>query len=116
MISSFSMHSMGKTIVELHAMLKLHEKGIPKKVATPVVLAIRVGKIQKDKKKPQGAKGKAKLAYGSKPKISLPPKRDNLAKDLICHRYKEVGHWRRNCPAYHAELKKKRNASMASTT
>nr|GEV69274.1 retrovirus-related Pol polyprotein from transposon TNT 1-94 [Tanacetum cinerariifolium] len=32
---------MGKTIVELHAMLKLHEKGIPKKAETPVVLAIR---------------------------------------------------------------------------
>ncbi|GJW78055.1 retrotransposon protein, putative, ty1-copia subclass, partial [Tanacetum coccineum] len=29
------MHSMGKTIAELHAMLKLHEKGIPKKVETP---------------------------------------------------------------------------------
>ncbi|GJW16758.1 putative reverse transcriptase domain-containing protein [Tanacetum coccineum] len=67
-------------------------------------------------KQEDGAKGKAKLAYAPKPKISLPPKRDNLAKDLICHHYKEVGHWRRNCPAYHAELKKKRNASMASTT
>ncbi|GKG01190.1 hypothetical protein Tco_0305895, partial [Tanacetum coccineum] len=50
------MHSMRKTIVELHVMLKLHDKGISKKAETPVVLAIREGKIQKDKKKPQGAK------------------------------------------------------------
>nr|GEU73588.1 hypothetical protein [Tanacetum cinerariifolium] len=37
------MHSMGKIIVELHAMLKLHEKGIPKKAETLVVLPIREG-------------------------------------------------------------------------
>ncbi|GKC73017.1 hypothetical protein Tco_1118900, partial [Tanacetum coccineum] len=59
-IQNYNMHSMGKTLVELHAMLKLYEKGIPKKVETPAVLAIREGKIQKDKKKSQGAKGKAK--------------------------------------------------------
>ncbi|GJX47760.1 zinc finger, CCHC-type containing protein [Tanacetum coccineum] len=45
-----------------------------------------------------------------------PPKRDNLAKDSICHHYKEVGHWRRNCPSYQAELKKKKEASMASNS
>nr|GEW66365.1 hypothetical protein [Tanacetum cinerariifolium] len=55
---------------------------IPKKTATLAVLAIREGKIQKNKKKPRGAKG----------------------------------HWRRNCPSYHAELKKRKNASVASTS
>ncbi|GKD71355.1 hypothetical protein Tco_1325445 [Tanacetum coccineum] len=53
-VQNYNMHSMGKSIVELHAMLKLHEKGIPKKAETPTVLAIREGKIQKDKKKPKG--------------------------------------------------------------
>ncbi|GKG08389.1 hypothetical protein Tco_0334221, partial [Tanacetum coccineum] len=48
------------TIAELRAMLKLHEKGIPKKAATPAILAIRGGKIQKDKKKPQGVKGRTR--------------------------------------------------------
>ncbi|GKB84527.1 hypothetical protein Tco_0956799 [Tanacetum coccineum] len=51
-VQNYNMHSMGKTIAELHAMMKLHEKGIPKKAKTPTVLAIREGKIQKDKKKP----------------------------------------------------------------
>nr|GEU61131.1 reverse transcriptase domain-containing protein [Tanacetum cinerariifolium] len=59
-VQNYNMHSMGKMLVELHAMLKLHEKGIPKKAETLTVLAIRHGKIQKDKKKPQGAKGKNK--------------------------------------------------------
>ncbi|GJZ18417.1 zinc finger, CCHC-type containing protein [Tanacetum coccineum] len=119
-VQNYNMHSMGKTIAELHAMLKLHEKGIPKKAETPAVLAIREGKIQKDKKKPRGAKGKDKgknkLAYAPKPKISPPPKRDNPAKDFVCHHCKEVGHWRRNCSSYQAELKKRKNASVASTS
>ncbi|GKG44390.1 hypothetical protein Tco_0485828 [Tanacetum coccineum] len=88
---------MGKTIAELHAMLKLHEKSILKKAETPIVLAIWEGKIQKNKKKLKGAKGKDmgknKLAYAPKPKISPPPKRDNLAKDYICHHSKELGHF-----------------------
>nr|GEU50014.1 hypothetical protein [Tanacetum cinerariifolium] len=75
------MHRIGKTLAELHAMLKLYEKCIPKKAENPVVLAIREGKIQKDKKKkPQGAKDKAKeknkLAYAPKTKIPPPLKRD----------------------------------------
>nr|GEZ53218.1 hypothetical protein [Tanacetum cinerariifolium] len=40
-IQNYNMHSTRKTITELHAMLKLHEKGIPKKAETPDVLAIR---------------------------------------------------------------------------
>ncbi|GJU98534.1 retrotransposon protein, putative, ty1-copia subclass [Tanacetum coccineum] len=90
---NYNMHSMRETLAELHAMLKLHEKSIPKKVETLAVLAIREGKFQNDKKKLQGAKGKdkgkTKLAYAPKPKIPPPPKRDNPTKDSICHHYKE---------------------------
>nr|GEX95207.1 hypothetical protein [Tanacetum cinerariifolium] len=81
-VQNYNMHSKGKTIAELHAMLKLHEKGIPEKVKTPTVLAIWEGKIQKDKRKLRGAKG----------------------------------HWRRNYPSYQAELKKRKEAGMASTS
>nr|GEU49807.1 hypothetical protein [Tanacetum cinerariifolium] len=81
------MHSIGKTLTDLHAMLKLHEKGILKKAETSTLLAIREGKIQKDKKKLQGAKGKAKgknkLAYAPKTKILPLPKRDNLQRTLF---------------------------------
>nr|GFB16364.1 zinc finger, CCHC-type [Tanacetum cinerariifolium] len=43
-------------------------------------------------------KGKNKQAYAPKPKIPPPPKREDLAKDLICHECGEIGHWKRNCP------------------
>nr|GEU44388.1 hypothetical protein [Tanacetum cinerariifolium] len=92
-IHSYNMHSMGKTIPELHAMLKLHEKGIPKKADNPTVPTIREGRIQKDKKKPQKAKGKdkrkTKLAYAPSPKILSPPKIDNPPTDSVCHHYKD---------------------------
>ncbi|GJV20839.1 putative reverse transcriptase domain-containing protein [Tanacetum coccineum] len=61
-IRNYNMHNMGKTIGELHALLIEYEKGLPKKAATPQVMAIQSG----------------------------------------------VGHWKRNCPVYLAELKKKK--------
>ncbi|GKC12776.1 zinc finger, CCHC-type containing protein, partial [Tanacetum coccineum] len=87
-VQNYNMHSMGKMIAELHAMLKLHEKSIPKKTETPAVLAIWIAPL---------------------------PKRDNSEKDSVCHHCKEVGHWRRNWPSYQVELKKRKNASVAST-
>ncbi|GKD92875.1 retrotransposon protein, putative, ty1-copia subclass [Tanacetum coccineum] len=32
---------------------------------------------------------------------------EHPAKDDACHHCKEVGHWKRNCPGYLAELQKK---------
>ncbi|GJZ53789.1 retrotransposon protein, putative, ty1-copia subclass [Tanacetum coccineum] len=59
-------------------------------------------------------KGKNKLAYAPKPKIPPPPKRDNPTKDSIYHQCKEVGHWRRNCPSYQAELNKRKEGLKRS--
>nr|GEW46049.1 zinc finger, CCHC-type [Tanacetum cinerariifolium] len=83
-MQNYSMHSLGKTINELHAMLKLHEQTLPKNNA-PALHAIRAGKVQKvnKHKKPQPqmvargqnhGKGKSKLAYAPKPKIPSPHK------------------------------------------
>ncbi|GKE27558.1 hypothetical protein Tco_1442942 [Tanacetum coccineum] len=44
-VRNYNMHSMGKKIGELHALLNEYEKGLPKKVATPQVLAIQGGRI-----------------------------------------------------------------------
>nr|GEV58846.1 hypothetical protein [Tanacetum cinerariifolium] len=71
------------TLAELHATLKLHEKGIPKKAKTPAVLAIREER--------QSGNG-----------LYLPP----LQGGWLLEEY---------CPSYHAELKKKKNASVVST-
>nr|GEX16835.1 hypothetical protein [Tanacetum cinerariifolium] len=58
-------------------------------------------------------KGKNKLAYTPKPKISPPPKREDPAKDSICRECGETGHWKRNCPQYLAELPKKKKSAAS---
>ncbi|GKD24744.1 zinc finger, CCHC-type containing protein [Tanacetum coccineum] len=69
-------------------------------------------------------KGKAKMGYAPvhapffapKPKNPSTPKKDNPAKDAICHQCGEVGHWRRNCPVYLAESMKKKKLSQGART
>ncbi|GKE10791.1 retrotransposon protein, putative, ty1-copia subclass [Tanacetum coccineum] len=86
---NYNMPNMGKTIGELHALLIEYEKDLPKKGATPQVLAIQGGRIQKPNKKPQVAKGKgkikgkgkSKLAYALKPKNPSPTKKEHPTKD-----------------------------------
>ncbi|GKA79232.1 zinc finger, CCHC-type containing protein [Tanacetum coccineum] len=61
-VKNFNMHGMGKTVNELHAMLKLHEETLPKKDANPALHAIRAGRVQKNQKnKPHKA---AKRGHG----------------------------------------------------
>ncbi|GJS94762.1 zinc finger, CCHC-type containing protein, partial [Tanacetum coccineum] len=111
------MHNMGKTIGELHTMLIEYEKSLPKNVETPQVMMIKGGKIQKVKKKSLKAKGKGKASVkGNDKQVYIPkPKNPNLfakehpAKDDTYHHCKEVGHWKKNCPVYLAELLKKRS-------
>ncbi|GJT62192.1 zinc finger, CCHC-type containing protein [Tanacetum coccineum] len=130
-VQNYNMHSMGKTVTELHAMLKLHEQNLPPREVSPALHAIRAGRIQKNQKKKshkaakgnQG-KGKAKMgnalvptpSYAPKPKNPPTPKKDNPAKDAICHQCGEVGHWRRNCRIYLAELMKKKKLSQGAST
>nr|GFB09059.1 zinc finger, CCHC-type [Tanacetum cinerariifolium] len=121
-VQNYNMHNMGKTVNELHAMLKLHEQTLPKNNA-PALHAIRAGKVQNGNKHKKSQsqmaargqnheKGKNKQAYAPKPNILPPPKREDPAKDSICHECGETGHWKRNCPEYLAELlKKKKNAA-----
>ncbi|GJR63594.1 retrotransposon protein, putative, ty1-copia subclass [Tanacetum coccineum] len=124
-VRNYNMHNMGKTIGELHAMLIEYEKGLPKKAETPQVMMIKGGKIQKANKKSLKAKGKGKAngkgkdkhGYISKPKNPKPTAKEHPAKDDTCHHCKEVGHWKRNCPVFLAELlKKKKQVSIASSS
>ncbi|GJZ79312.1 hypothetical protein Tco_0644149 [Tanacetum coccineum] len=47
-VQNYNMHGMGKTVNELHAMLKLHEDTLPKKDVNPTLHAIRAGRVQKN--------------------------------------------------------------------
>ncbi|GJY75133.1 retrotransposon protein, putative, ty1-copia subclass [Tanacetum coccineum] len=94
-VRNYNMHNMGKTIGELHAMLIEYKKG---------------------KGKTNG-KRKDKQVYIPKPKNPKPTAKEHLAKDDTCHHCKEVGHWKRNCPVYLAELlKKKKQVGTASSS
>ncbi|GJY53132.1 retrotransposon protein, putative, ty1-copia subclass [Tanacetum coccineum] len=97
-IRNYNKHNMGKTIGKLHALLIEYEKSLPKKAATPQVMAIQ-------------GKGKDK-GYISKPKNPKPSAKGHPAKDDTYHHYKEVGHYKRNCPAYLAELIKKKKQQL----
>nr|GFD46558.1 zinc finger, CCHC-type [Tanacetum cinerariifolium] len=68
-------------------------------------------------------KGKGKMgnasnnaSSASKPKTPPPSKKDNHAKDAICHQCGKVGHWKRNSPVYLAELMKKKKLSQGDIT
>ncbi|GJR82586.1 retrotransposon protein, putative, ty1-copia subclass [Tanacetum coccineum] len=91
-VRNYNMHNMGKTIGEIHAMLIEYEK-VYLKAETPQVKG----------------KGKDKKDYIPKPKNPKPTAMERPAKDDACHHCKEVGHWKRNCPVYLAELQKKRS-------
>ncbi|GJS83881.1 retrotransposon protein, putative, ty1-copia subclass [Tanacetum coccineum] len=100
-VRTYNMHNMGKTIGEIHAMLIEYEKGLPKKAETPQVKG----------------KGKDKKVYIPKPKNPKPTAMEHPAKDDACHHCKEVGHWKKNCPVYLAELlKKKKQVGSASSS
>ncbi|GKA79241.1 hypothetical protein Tco_0785837 [Tanacetum coccineum] len=123
-VRNYNMHNMGKTIGELHALLIEYGKGLPKKAATLQVMAIQGGGIQKANKKSLKTKGKGNgkgkgknKSYIPKPKNPKPYAKEHPAKDDVCHHYKEVGHWKRNFPAYLAELiKKKKKVGTANSS
>ncbi|GJV04113.1 zinc finger, CCHC-type containing protein [Tanacetum coccineum] len=54
--------------------------------------------------------------FAPNPKTPPPPKKDNPTKDAVCYQCGEVGHWRRNCPVYLAELIKKKKLSQEAST
>ncbi|GJZ22055.1 zinc finger, CCHC-type containing protein [Tanacetum coccineum] len=80
---------MGKTVNELHAMLKLHEKTLPKRDAL-ALHAIRAGKIPP------------------------PPKKEHPAKDSVCHHCSDTGHWKWNCPSIFIRVAKEQEAISRS--
>ncbi|GJZ80010.1 transcription initiation factor IIB-2 [Tanacetum coccineum] len=62
-------------------------------------------------------KRKDKQVYIPKPKNPKPSAKEHPTKDNTCHHCKEVGHWKRNCSVYLAELlKKKKQVGSASSS
>nr|GFB36555.1 zinc finger, CCHC-type [Tanacetum cinerariifolium] len=70
-VQNYNIHSMGKTVNELHAILKLHEQTLPKSNA-PALHAIRVGKVQKGNKHKKSQSQTAAMGRRKISKIMLP--------------------------------------------
>nr|XP_043639354.1 uncharacterized protein LOC122610428 [Erigeron canadensis] len=82
-VQNYNMHSMKKSVNELHAMLIEFEKKIPKKANDSNVLMIKGGRIQKAKRS-RRARGKAdgngkgkQVANPSQPKKTPPAKKEH---------------------------------------
>nr|GEW86644.1 retrotransposon protein, putative, Ty1-copia subclass [Tanacetum cinerariifolium] len=76
-VQIYNMHSMEKTMTELHAMLKLHEQTLPPKEISLALHAIRPRRIHKNQKKKshkaaKGNQGKGKAKMGHAP-MQAPP-------------------------------------------
>ncbi|GKB83749.1 hypothetical protein Tco_0950644 [Tanacetum coccineum] len=76
-VQNYNMHIMGKTMNELHVLLKLHVQMLPKKDDVLALHVIRAGKM--------GYAPVPAPYFAPKPKNPPPPKKDNPAKDTICH-------------------------------
>ncbi|GJR56147.1 hypothetical protein Tco_1406668 [Tanacetum coccineum] len=90
-VQNYNMHGMGKMVNELHAMLKLHEQTLPKRDAH-ALHAIRAEKIPP------------------------PPKKEEYAKDSVCHHCGDTGHWKWNRPQYLSELLKYKKLPLGAST
>nr|GEX96644.1 hypothetical protein [Tanacetum cinerariifolium] len=128
-VRNYNMHNMEKTIGELHAMLIKYEKGLPKKAETPQVKMIKGGKSINPIRNHLKLKARIKLMAKERINkfISLSLKTLSLLlkstqlrmtpATTTCHHCKEVGHWKRNCLVYLAELlKKKKQVGSASSS
>ncbi|GJS55786.1 zinc finger, CCHC-type containing protein [Tanacetum coccineum] len=111
-VHNFNMHAWGRTVNELHwPCLSCMKESLPKERANPHFKQYEQERVQKNQKnKPHKA-----VPFAPKPKTPPPPKKDNPAKDAICHQCGEVGHWRRNCPVYLTELMKKKKLPQGAS-
>nr|GFC40302.1 hypothetical protein [Tanacetum cinerariifolium] len=97
-VRNFSMHCVGKTVTELHALLIDYEKGLKDNAPTPQVLTIQKGREnkpqvnKKDKSKDKTDKNKNVVPYQPKHKHNPLKRKENPNKDQTCHHCHVAGH------------------------
>ncbi|KAD3639942.1 hypothetical protein E3N88_29165 [Mikania micrantha] len=116
-VMNYNMNGWDKSIGELHAMLKMAEASMGKKVL-PVLTINEGGSKKKNHPDPKAsvAKGKGHVKGKGKGKAKVEPKekKQKVAKNDPCFECGEIGHWKRNCPVYLKELRAKRDAGQTS--
>ena len=112
-ILNYNMNGWERTIPELHSMLRTADKNIPK--PSKPVLMIKDGGVRKPSR--DHSKGKAPVAKGKGKQVTRTPppaKKEKVAANDTCNLCGKIGHWKRNCPTYLAELRKKRTDASTS--
>ena len=106
-VVNFHMNKLDVSLAELHNMLKTAESNFPSKKSS--VLLIGEGSNPKKRKKNPSNK---KKVGGKKP---VPPKAEDPKSKAVCFHCNKVGHWKRNCKVYLAELKKKKGSETTAS-
>ncbi|KAL8149203.1 hypothetical protein AgCh_006275 [Apium graveolens] len=107
-VVNFHMNKLDVSLPEIHNMLKTAESNFPPKKSS--VLLIGEGSNPNKRKKNPSKKKKV----GEKKPV--PPKAEDPKSKAICFHCNNVGHWKRNCKVYLAELKKKKKGSEATAS
>ena len=109
----FNMHGTVCTYHELHRMLLTAEedlkKGLPTRPPRSTSLSASSQGMSKGKNK-KGKKKKKTAGPQQQAKIAKPKK----ASEDKCHHCGKVGHWKRNCPDYIAQIRRERASTSGA--
>jgi len=105
-VVNFHMNKLDVSLPELHNMLKTAESNFPPKKSSVLL----IGEGSNPKKRKRNPSKKKKVGE----KTPVPPKAEDPKSKVVCFHCNKVGHWKRNCKVYLAELKKKGSETTAS--
>ena len=106
-VSNYLMNGIERSLPELRNLLQTYEDNNERPKATPVLM-VEGGKTK------GAAKGKKWKRSKSKSKAKALKAKGGVQKKEECFHYGKPGHWKRNCEAYIAEQKAKREAASSS--
>ncbi|XP_074325181.1 uncharacterized protein LOC141662025 [Apium graveolens] len=101
------MNKLDVSLPELHNMLKTAESNFSPKKS----FVLLIGEGSNPKKRKRNPSKKKKVGE-EKP---VPPKAEDPKSKVVCFHCNKVGHWKRNCKVYLAELKKKKGSETTAS-
>ncbi|KAL8115185.1 hypothetical protein AgCh_021860 [Apium graveolens] len=106
-VVNFHINKLDVSLPELHNMLKTAESNfLPKKSSV-----LLIGEGSNPKKRKRNPSNKKKVGE----KTPVPPKAEDPKSKVVCFYCNKVGHWKRNCKVYLAELKKKKGSETTAS-
>ncbi|KAL8155059.1 hypothetical protein AgCh_000444 [Apium graveolens] len=106
-VVKFHMNKLDVSLPELHNMLKTAESNFPPKKSSVLL----IGEGSNPKKRKRNPSKKKKVGE----KTPVPPKAEDPKSKVVYFHCNKVGHWKRNCKVYLAELKKKKGSETTAS-